>query len=51
MFLGLQDPDPDPLFREWIRILPFSHKSVERTEIMNAKKDFNRKVLQKIKFL
>jgi hypothetical protein len=35
MFLGF--PDPDPLDREvWIRmrILPFSHKGVERTEIM-----------------
>jgi hypothetical protein len=42
MFLGLPDPDPDPLVRgtdpgSLIRILPFSHKGVERTEIMLAK--------------
>jgi hypothetical protein len=31
-------PDPDPLVKEvWIRILPFSQKGVERTEIMLAK--------------
>jgi hypothetical protein len=30
MFLGLQDPDPAP-------DLPFSHKDVERTEIILAK--------------
>jgi hypothetical protein len=45
MFLGL--PDPDPLVRgtdpdpaadpDRLRILPFSHKYVERTEIMPAK--------------
>jgi hypothetical protein len=41
VFLGL--PDPDPLVRGtvWIRIrlriLPFSHKGVEWTEIMLAK--------------
>jgi hypothetical protein len=42
MFLDL--PDPDPLVREvWIRIrlririLPFSNKGVERTDIMPAK--------------
>jgi hypothetical protein len=35
MFLGL--PDPDPLVRGMFRILPFSHKGVERTEIMLAK--------------
>jgi hypothetical protein len=41
MFLGL--PDPGPLVRVQIglrirlRILPFSHKCVERTEIMLAK--------------
>ncbi len=39
MFLGLPDPDPlvsgtDP---DPARILPFSHKCVERTEIMAAK--------------
>jgi hypothetical protein len=35
-FLDL--PDPDPLVREvWIRILAFSHKDVERTEITLAK--------------
>jgi hypothetical protein len=33
MSLGL--PDPDPLARD--RILSFSHKGVERTEIMLAK--------------
>ncbi len=46
MYLDLQDPDPfirgadpDPsLFSEVrIRILPFSHKSGERTEIMLSK--------------
>jgi hypothetical protein len=36
MFLGL--PDPDPFSEVWIRILPFSHKGVERTEIMLANK-------------
>ncbi len=39
MFLGL--PDPDPLVRGTDpapdRIHPFSHKGVERTEIMLAK--------------
>ncbi len=34
MFLGLQDPDPDPLVRGtvriWIGILPLSRKGVER---------------------
>ncbi len=43
MFFGLPDPDPDPLVRGMdsdrlqIRILPFSHKGVEQTEIMLAK--------------
>jgi hypothetical protein len=37
MFLGLPDPDPDPLFR----ILPLSHKGVQRTEIMPAKYNCN----------
>jgi hypothetical protein len=37
MFLGLQDPDPLSEVRIRIRILPFSHKDVERTEIMLAK--------------
>ncbi len=44
MFLSLQDPDPlvrgkDPGVRNRIRlrILPFSHKCVEQTEIMFAK--------------
>ncbi len=37
MFLGLLDPDPlEVLIR--LRILPFSHKGVERTEIMLANK-------------
>jgi hypothetical protein len=40
MFLGL--PDPDPLVKgtdpDMIWILPFSHKGVERTEIMLANK-------------
>jgi hypothetical protein len=32
------DPDPDPLVRGTrIRILPFSHKGVKRSEIMLAK--------------
>jgi hypothetical protein len=39
MFLGLQDPDPDPLFRgmDPDPDPSFSHKGVERTEIMLAK--------------
>jgi hypothetical protein len=37
MFLGLSDPYPDRLVTSRIRILPFSHISVERTEIMVAK--------------
>jgi hypothetical protein len=39
MSLGLQDPDPDPLVRgmDTAPDLPFSHKGVERTEIMLAK--------------
>jgi hypothetical protein len=42
MFLAL--PDPDPLVIEvWIRILPFSHKSVEQTEIMLARLNSNTK--------
>jgi hypothetical protein len=35
MFLGL--PDPDPLVKCGSGILPFSHKGVERTEIILAK--------------
>ncbi len=38
---GLLDPDPDPLVRIRLRILPFSHKCVERTEIMPAKLNCN----------
>jgi hypothetical protein len=40
MFLGLLDPDPDPLVRGTDPDSdpdPFSHKCVERTEIMPAK--------------
>ncbi len=43
MFLGLPAPDPDLLVRGMdpdpapLRILPFSHKGVEWTEIMLAK--------------
>jgi hypothetical protein len=52
-FLGLPDPlvrstDPDPLVRASevrIRILPFSHKGVERTEIMLVKENFNTKFI------
>jgi hypothetical protein len=42
MFLGLRDPDPDPLVRGAvrIRILLFSHKCLERTEIMLDKIEF-----------
>jgi hypothetical protein len=46
--LGL--PDPDPL----VRVTdpgPFSHKDVERTEIMLAKIKFEHKIVEKIKFL
>ncbi len=54
------EPDPDPLDPHvfgpygsgsisevwiWIRILPFCHKGVERTEIMLAKKKFLHKIL------
>ncbi len=35
MILGL--PDPDPFSEVRILILPFSHRCVERTEIMPAK--------------
>jgi hypothetical protein len=50
MFLGL--PDPDPLVRAlevWIelRILLFSHKGVEQTEIMLEKLNFNTKKEEK----
>jgi hypothetical protein len=42
MFLGLPDPDPDPLVRgmedpNLAPDLPFSHKGVDWTEIMLAK--------------
>jgi hypothetical protein len=39
-------PDPDVFWSEvriWLRILPFSHKSVERTEIIVAKKILTQK--------
>jgi hypothetical protein len=49
MFLGLQDPDPLVRDRDPDRILPFSHKGVERTEIMLAKQNFYTKCYQKIK--
>jgi hypothetical protein len=57
MFLGLPDPDPlvigtDPdLTPALYGTFPFSHKCVERTEIMLAKENFNTKYQQKIKFL
>jgi hypothetical protein len=60
---SVEDPEPDPqdphLFGPpgsgsgsyqsdvWIRILPFFHKGVERTEIKRAKSNFNTKSLQK----
>jgi hypothetical protein len=42
---GPPGPDPDPLVRGTvrIRILPFSHKRIERTDIMPAKYHFNTK--------
>jgi hypothetical protein len=45
MFNVLLDPDPNPLVRgmDLVQILPFSHKGVERTEIMLAKLYFNTK--------
>jgi hypothetical protein len=59
MFWGLPDPHPDLLVTSTdrihlpqvrIRIIPFSHKSVERTEMMVAKQNFNAKIfLLKIK--
>ncbi len=52
MFLGLPDPDPDPLVKDTDSDpLLFSHKCVERTEIMLAKQNFYAKFQQKIKFL
>ncbi len=48
MFLGLP-ADPD-LLEVWIRILPFSHKDGEQTEIMLAKLNFNTKFYQKLIF-
>jgi hypothetical protein len=38
VFFYLPDPHPDPLVTSMDRILPFSNKSVTRTEIMVAKK-------------
>jgi hypothetical protein len=49
MFLGFQDPDPlvrgmaRIQLRIRLRVLPFSHKGVEWTEIMLAKLDFKTK--------
>jgi hypothetical protein len=37
MFSGLPDPDPSDRGIDPDPILPFSHKGVERTEIMLAK--------------
>jgi hypothetical protein len=48
MFLGLPDPDLYSKVWIWIRILPFSHKGVERTEIMLAKKNSNTKFRKKL---
>jgi hypothetical protein len=52
MFFGLPDPNPLvrgtlALIRIRIRLLPFSHKGVERTEIMLAKSNFNTKFILK----
>jgi hypothetical protein len=47
MFLGL--PDPDPLVRGTDPVPDPDHKCVERTEIMPAKINFNKKFLRKIK--
>ncbi len=48
MFLGLPDPHPDPLVTgtdpDPDRILPFSHKSVEQTEIIVVKIKLNTKI-------
>jgi hypothetical protein len=53
MFLGLLDPDPDLYSVVWIRvrILPFSHICVERTETMTANKILTQNFSQKINFL
>ncbi len=48
--MGLPDPDPDPIVRARIRILPFSHKYLERTEIMLDKIEFH-KILAKNEIL
>ncbi len=54
MFLGLPDPHPDPVVtvRIRIQIIPFSHKSVQRNEIMVANQNCNTKTfLLKIYFI
>ncbi len=50
IFLGL--PDPDTLVRGTDSDLnpPFSHKGVERTEILLAKCNFNTKCSKKLNF-
>jgi hypothetical protein len=54
MFLGLSDPGPDPLVSGEvpvrIRILPFSHKCVERTEIMVVKTILTQNFSKKLNF-
>jgi hypothetical protein len=48
MFLGLLDPD---LLSEVLRILPFSHKGVEWTEIMHVKLNLTQNFSTKLNFL
>jgi hypothetical protein len=48
MFLG--HPDPEVRIRIRLRILPFSHKCVERTQKMSVKLHFSTKFLAKNTF-
>jgi hypothetical protein len=54
MFLGLPDLGPlvrgTDLDRIWLRILSFSHKSVERNEIKLAKKNLSQNFSKKFNF-
>ncbi len=47
MFLGLSDPDPLVRGMDPDPDPPFSHKGVERTEVMLTKKNFNKKLIFK----
>jgi hypothetical protein len=49
MFLGLMDPDPLGTVR--LRILPFSHTGLVRTEIMLANEILTQNFSKKLNFL